>query len=128
LTIDAKNIGKRLKFLREYSGLSRKRFGSLFDSEESTVYQWEHGYCVPRLVKLMNVSMYFGVSLDCLLCGKAMNDHMLEKQLCESNDLPFPDSASRIISRYNALSASDKDRLIGYLDALSRTNNTDHEK
>lgn len=116
---DTKGIGRRLKYLREYSGLSRERFGCLFDSEEGTVYHWENGNCIPRTVKLMNISMYFDISLDCILCGRVMNDNMLEKQLCVSNDFPFSHGLGRIIRQYNALSSPNKERLMGYLDALS---------
>jgi transcriptional regulator with XRE-family HTH domain len=120
LKTDTQGIGKRLKRLREYSGLSRKMFGNLFDSEAGTVYQWEYGYCVPRLVKVMNISMYFGISLDCILCGRAADNNLLENQICGPNPTPFSSGAGRIVNRYNALSSHDKDRLLGYLDALSR--------
>jgi transcriptional regulator with XRE-family HTH domain len=128
LKADTKSIGGRLKFLREYSGLSRKRFGNLFGSEESTVCQWEHGYFVPRLVKVMNISTYFGISLDCILCGRAVNDNVLEKQLCESGSPRVHAGAGRIINLYNALSDSDKDRLTGYLEALSQKNGAGFEE
>jgi len=71
----------------------------------------------------MNIAMYFGISLDCIICGKFADDNTLEKRLCGSNDFPLSSGISRIISRYNALSDSDKDRLTGYLDALLRGNN-----
>ena len=120
---DAKKIGKRLKTLREYSGLSRREFGELFRSKESTVYQWEYGYCIPRTTKLMNISAHFGISLDCILCGRAEKGNALEKLLCGTEE---PDraasfySANRIIGQLNALPDQYKERLIGYLDALSR--------
>ncbi|MCL2030806.1 MAG: helix-turn-helix domain-containing protein [Oscillospiraceae bacterium] len=117
---DTKSIGNRLKSLREYSGLTKKDFGTLFRSKESTVYQWENGCCVPRLAKLINIATYFGISLDCILCGRVVNDHILESHLCGLGELPFSSATSRIISRYNTLSARDRERLIGYLDALSR--------
>lgn len=124
---DTKSIGKRLKYLREYSGLSRERFGRLFDSEEGTVGAWETGRCVPRLAKLISISIYFDISLDCLLSGKAMGESLLE----ESLSLIFRDNAyvrarargtGQMISRYNSLSDKNKERLVGYLDALSRKN------
>ena len=105
--------------LRQYSGLSRKAFGALFRSKESTVYQWEQGFCIPRLAKLINISVHFGISMDCILCGRAANDNMLEKHLCEPSDFPFAGGVSYVMKRYQALSAGGKERLIGYLDALS---------
>ena len=120
---DVKIIGKRLNILREYSGLSRMEFGKLFQSKESTVYQWEHGYCIPRLVKLMNISVHFGVSLDCILHGKAANDNVLEKQMCKTEAKPaLTYNANGITAQLNALPARHRERLIGYLDALTREN------
>jgi transcriptional regulator with XRE-family HTH domain len=120
--MDSKKIGKRLKLLREYNGLSHREFGILFLSEESTVRQWEYGYCVPRLVKLMNISAYFGVSLDCILCGKALSGNALEQMLCEGEKIIGFQGPGRVMRQYNALSSRRKERLAGYLDALCREN------
>ena len=93
----------------------------MFSSRESSVRQWEHGYCIPRLIKLMNISMYFGVSLDCILCGRPVNDSLLELHLSgadENQDILPP--IKKLISKFNALSDSRKERILGYLDALSR--------
>jgi transcriptional regulator with XRE-family HTH domain len=120
--VDAKNIGIRLKNIRKYSGLSRLDFGKLFNSEESTVYQWERGYCVPRLVKLFNISGYFGLSLDCILRGKAISDNALEKNLSGIAEPIFLHNEGQFLSKFLTLSDHNRERMMGYLDALYREN------
>ena len=120
---DADKIGKRLRALREYSGLSRQEFGALFRSKENTVYQWEHGYCVPRLVKLLNISAYFDVSLDCILCGRVVSESALEKLLGRAVEPArgvFSPGAGQLLTQFHTLSAQRRERLLGYLDALRR--------
>jgi transcriptional regulator with XRE-family HTH domain len=120
-----KNIGKRIRFLREYSGLSRTEFGGLFNSKESTVYEWESGRSIPRLAKLINISAYFSVSLDCLLNGRMACEGVLEERLSqtaetETFEIARSHGAGQLVAKFNSLSSRRKERLIGYLDALYR--------
>ena len=121
--IDKMDIGGRLQMLREYSGLSRKEFGILFASKENTVYEWEHGGYVPRLSKLLSVSVYFGVSLDWLLSGRLAVESSVERLLGVTPG-PLTSRQSmgigQLIGQYHSLSNRHKERLLGYLDALRR--------
>lgn len=114
--------------IRVYSGLSRKDFGRLFNSEESTVYQWEYGRSIPRLSKLIAISSYFDISLDVILSGRISKDgNMLEKRIAsvDMSEGPVADDfryTARFMAQFNALSSYGKERLIGYLDALCREN------
>jgi len=89
------------------------------------VYEWEKGRCIPRLFKLVNISAYFGVSLDCLINGKQADGNILEEWLSRAEesetiaDVNFR-STGRLISRFHSLPTGQKERLIGYLDALCR--------
>ncbi len=69
----------------------------------------------------MNISVYFGVSLDCLLCGRAANGNATEKALCaEEHPQYIPGGAGQVMRQFNALPKHHKERLMGYLDALSK--------
>ena len=119
-----------MKFLREHSGLSREAFGRLFDSKEGTVGAWEAGRCVPRLAKLISISSYFDISLDCLLSGHAVGKNDLEESLSFiSGDDEYVHTHVRgtgqLMSRYNALPDKNKEHLLGYLDALFWRNDID---
>ena len=54
-----------------------------------------------------------------------MSDNILEKQLCGLADFPSHSDTNQIIGQYNALSTHNKERLIGYLDALSQESDTE---
>ena len=105
--------------------MSREAFGELFDSHESTVYQWECGRCVPLLPKLLAIANYFGVSLDIILSGKLHGNSTLEKRLSTAEKagkfgVADYDYTGRVIAQFNSLSDNSKERLLGYLDALSK--------
>ena len=105
--------------------MSREAFGAQFDSEASTVYQWEYGRSIPLLPKLLAIATYFNVSLDSILNGKLQGSTMLERRLSagddsEEFDVASSDYTGRVIAQFNSLSNSGKERLLGYLDALSR--------
>ena len=102
-------------------------FGSLFCSKEGTVYEWEKGRSVPMLFKLINISAYFGVSLDCLVNGKTAGDNVLEARLvqpmrAEAFESVLAQGFGRVMSRFHTLPSHNKERLVGYLDALCREN------
>jgi len=86
------------------------------------VYEWENGRCVPQILKLMNMAMYFGVSLDCILIGRKIGQNVLEEKLSRVAETEKPDDAAchpgELLIRFNALSDLRRERLIGYLDAL----------
>ena len=89
------------------------------------MYEWEKGRSVPMLFKLMNIAAYFGVSLDCLVNGKVANDNALEARLLQAEEAEALGTAqalgvSRLMSRFHALPGHNKERLVGYLDALYR--------
>ncbi len=109
-----------------YSGLSRKEFGEQFNSKDCTVYQWECGRCIPMLSKLLEISQYFNVSIDSIIKGKTPSETMLEKQLnnlsTQKEQFSMYDSSdtNRFIAQFNSLPDTHKERLLGYLDALSK--------
>ncbi len=110
-----------------YSGLSRKEFGKRFGSKENTVYQWECGRFAPKLPKLLAISQYYNVSLDSIVCGRALGESILEKRINsastvnpESSDILERNYTDQIMAQFNALTNTHKERLIGYLDALSK--------
>jgi hypothetical protein len=78
----------------------------------------ERGYCVPRLAKLINISDYFGVSLDCILRGRAIRDNALEKNLCGTAEPLYFHSEGQLLSKFLTLSDRNRERMMGYLDAL----------
>lgn len=64
-------IGKAINELRTGSNLSQEQFANLFDVSQQSVQKWENGTSVPALDKIVNISNYFGVSLDTLILGNS---------------------------------------------------------
>ena len=89
------------------------------------MYEWEKGRRVPRFNKMMNISVYFGISLDCLVSGKAADYNILEERLSrldkdETYEVNRSQSVGQLIHKFHSLSGGYKERLIGYLDGLCR--------
>ena len=59
-----KEVGKRLKKLRESTGLSQAKFAELMDSTQSSINRYEHGQSIIPIPTLRRYADYFDVSLD----------------------------------------------------------------
>lgn len=66
-TYDITNIGKNLLKLRTNLGLSRKEFASNMNVSVRTVYDWEDGFKLPKLINLIQIATLFQVSIECIL-------------------------------------------------------------
>ncbi len=59
-----KEVGKRLKRLRESTGLSQAKFAELMNSTQSSINRYEHGQSIIPIPMLRRYADYFDVSLD----------------------------------------------------------------
>ena len=62
------NFGSRLKYLRASKGLSQTELGVIFNKSANNISQYETGKREPDLETLKNMSNFFDVSADYLLC------------------------------------------------------------
>ena len=62
-----KEVGKRLKALRESIGLSQVKMAEAIGSTQSSINRYEQGQSAPSLETLVRYADYFDVSLDYLL-------------------------------------------------------------
>ena len=53
--------------LRTGAKLSQEQFAALFHVSRQSVQKWESGLVTPELSKVIEISKYFGVSLDALI-------------------------------------------------------------
>lgn len=58
---------KRLKELREQSGMSLSTLGAKLGVNHSTIVRWESGKMLPSIEHLYNIAVLFGVSSDYLV-------------------------------------------------------------
>ena len=77
-------IGKSINKLRADSNLSQEQFASIFDVSQQSVQKWESEISSPSLEKLIQISKYFGVSLDALILG---NDNRIVEEMKNTNTI-----------------------------------------
>lgn len=58
---------KMIYKLRTNANMSQEQFANLFKVTRQSVQKWESGAAVPELSKLIEISKYFGISLDSLV-------------------------------------------------------------
>jgi len=65
-----KEIGRRIKQLREKFGYSQQKMASLFNVTRQSYWAYESGDVFPSYTGLKMLADYLSVSLDWLVCGK----------------------------------------------------------
>ena len=63
-----KQLGMRLRALREGIGLSQSKFADVIGSTQSSINRYEQGQSAPSLETLVKYADYFDVSMDYLYC------------------------------------------------------------
>ena len=65
--MDIKNIGQNIKRLRTQKGLTQTAVADALQVTSQAVSRWETGACYPDLESLINLAVYFHVTVDDLL-------------------------------------------------------------
>lgn len=87
MIIDSKEVGKRIRSIRNQLGMTTDVFGKLFNTPASkgTVSKWENGHYLPNNERLKQIAKIGEISVDELLYGEkgiiikqAMKDAVLE--------------------------------------------------
>ena len=73
-------LPEKLYTLRKKSGLSQEQLAEVLNVSRQAISKWEGGSAMPESDKLLALSNYFGVSLDCLLKDGAPNGAPAEAQ------------------------------------------------
>ena len=71
-------IGKSIYKLRTDAKLSQEQFAAVFEVSQQSVQKWESDHAAPSLNKLIQISKYFGISLDALVLG---NDNRIVEEM-----------------------------------------------
>ena len=62
-------MNKRIKFLREKSGLTQAEFGSRVGAQQTTVSAWEVGRITPNSATIRSICQTFGIREEWLRTG-----------------------------------------------------------
>lgn len=89
-------IGKSISKLRTAANLSQAQFASVFAVSQQSVQKWESDLSSPSLDKIIQISKYFGVSLDALILEndnriveEMKNTHLIKPQYENVHDWEF---------------------------------------
>ncbi len=64
-----KELGERIRFLREQQGLTQTTFASMINMDRGYYGKIESGECNPTLDKLESIAEGLGISLSCMTRG-----------------------------------------------------------
>ncbi|MDY3929500.1 MAG: ADP-ribosylglycohydrolase family protein [Clostridia bacterium] len=64
------SVNEMIYKLRTKEKLSQEQFADLFKVTRQSVQKWENGISTPELSKLIEISKYFGISLDALILNR----------------------------------------------------------
>jgi len=82
--MDTVKIGKFLSQLRRERELTQEQLAEKLGTSNKTISRWENGNYMPPVEMLMELSKFYGVSINELLCGRRL-DESEEKQAAEDN-------------------------------------------
>ncbi|UXU77312.1 helix-turn-helix domain-containing protein [Mammaliicoccus sciuri] len=69
MEINNKELGQRIKYLRQMNGQTQTEFGQQFNAHKSLVSTWEKGMCKPNAKRLIEIAEKFNVSRKWFLYG-----------------------------------------------------------
>jgi len=71
-------LGKTINKIRTEAGLTQAQFSEIFGVSQQSVQKWESEASTPDLDKIIQISKYFDISLDCLVLG---NDNRIVEEM-----------------------------------------------
>ncbi len=72
--MDTVKIGKFLSELRRERGLTQEQLGERLGTSNRTISRWENGNYMPPVEMLMELSKFFGVSINEILSGRRLKN------------------------------------------------------
>ena len=113
--------------LRQEKRLSQEEFAELFGVSRQAVQKWESGNSVPELSKIIEISKYFGISLDALILNR--NNRVIDELSYNKTVKPFYENihnwefyASGIMEEYKQSidEGLDIDRYKGIFEEIAK--------
>lgn len=115
-------IGERILMFMERQGITQKEFSEKAGIGQSTISDWKTKKTNPSSDKIMLISEILGVSAEELLSGK---DTVHRKGRDSEVYVIDKDSEiGRIVTNYGELDSAGRERLLGYLNALTELNSS----
>lgn len=90
-------LADKLIKLRKKAGLSQEELADKMDVSRQSVSKWESAQCAPELSKLIQLSNFYGVSLDYLLKDEVTEETPVEITGQEAHDAAFASDRRRYV-------------------------------
>ena len=121
-------FGDRLRELRRERGMQQRELGELYNLSSSAIGSYERNLREPTLELLLQLSEYFGVSVDYLLCRT--EEHLTAKEYKEKDSYELAEfmSGHTITVGGVVVSPADKRRICDMATGLFWTRITGEEK
>lgn len=121
-------FGDRLRELRRERGMQQRELGELYNLSSSAIGSYERNLREPTLELLLQLSEYFGVSVDYLLCRTEERLTAKEYKEKDSYELAEFMSGHTITVGGVVVSPADKRRICDMATGLFWTRVTGEEK
>ena len=121
-------FGDRLRELRRERGMQQRELGELYNLSSSAIGSYERNLREPTLELLLQLSEYFGVSVDYLLCRTEERLTAKEYKEKDSYELAEFMSGHTITVGGVVVSPADKRRICDMATGLFWTRITGEEK
>jgi transcriptional regulator with XRE-family HTH domain len=102
----------RIQELRETLGISRNELAQAISTNAAAVWRWEKDVFDINQTNLIKLADYFEVSIDYLVGREGDNGVIVSN----TNLSPL---SSKALSLFDKLPLADKNKVIGYLEALT---------
>ena len=120
-------FGDRLRELRRERGMQQRELGELYNLSSSAIGSYERNLREPTLELLLQLSEYFGVSVDYLLCRT--EERLTAKEYKEKDSYELAEFMSGHITVGGVVvSSADKRRICDMATGLFWTRITGEEK
>ena len=101
-------FGDRLRELRKERGMQQREVGDLYNLSSSAIGSYERNLREPTLELLLQLSEYFGVSVDYLLCRT--DERLTAKEYKEKDSYELSEFMSALSITVGVVLVSDADK------------------
>lgn len=114
-------ISERIFKLLKDKNISQSAFAKKAGLANSTISDWKTKKTNPSTDKIMDICLALDVTPEQLLTGKGIDDNCTENPSTTlSDNLIFTSEDIRIIKDIHGLKATQRERLLKYIDALKQ--------
>lgn len=89
------NFSENLQILRKGRNISQEKLAEELNVSRQTVGKWENGVCCPEAECLVEISDFFGVSIDTLLKGAVTGHNETDQEFPVRTESPLEDLTAK---------------------------------